>query len=406
MDDRAREKLAMALVSFYETYPLYYFILSPMIKLETKAVESFGVGLRKENDFTNITLAYNPKAVNRYPVDYIKLVLHHEVLHVALKHLVRRGDRDMKMANIAMDVMVNHFVGNFKQQLIDIFGEEEGLKEFNKRIAQEHFESLKSVKLDDVTFEEIYEILKNDPKAKKIAGQSEDIHATWGEGSGDGNVSEADITPEQRAAIDGAMREAVKKLQESGKQAGNIPGCLKRAIDEILNPKTNWRKLLKMFAQSIAQEDREYTYKKRHRRFGILAPGARREYKAKLLVALDNSASTNEVFSAFIAHICKISKEVDIDGVGCDTQINFEFKFKAGKLPKQFADDKSGGGTKFQPVFDYAKGRGYDGIIYLTDGENWNETLNNFGIKTLFAICPNGTKVKGFRNVDITVDND
>jgi predicted metal-dependent peptidase len=201
--------------------------------------------------------------------------------------------------------------------------------------------------------------------------------------------------------------QALNTTQKYGKDIGNLPADLRRSLEKLITVKTDWKHYLSIFAQTVAMEDKESTWKKCNRRFGLLAPGSRLQYRPKLLVVLDNSGSTYSVYDAFIAHICRISTYMDVTAIGVDTTVNFEFEFKKGKKPPTFEDIKSGGGTRFQPAFDYAKKKHFDGIIYLTDGDNYDEgTLNTYHIPTIFALCPDGTKKPGRRNIVIDVENE
>ena len=396
------EKLSLAIVSFFDSYPLYYYMLASLIKREEKSCPTVGVGFVGIKDSNFIALMYNPTYIASLSNSALVAVLHHEILHVGLKHLVRWGNRDKTLANMAMDVVVNFFIKNLKEAVGD--------EDYAKLCTVDAFDCLKGIDVNQTTYEDIYDILKDDPQAKDKAQKYQDNHKYWTVSMGkdgkpqltDGNGKPIDLLPEQQAKLDEALKSAIDKLGD--KHPGNIPGELQRALDELKKCKFDWRTYINIFMQSVAQEDKQSTWKKLNKRLRYASPGTKKEYKPKLLIVLDNSGSTSNVYQSFIAHICKISKHVEVSAIGVDTRVNFEYTFKDGKVPPRFQDKSSGGGTEFQPAFDYAKVRGFNGIIYLTDGYNFDSNLNTYRIPTLFAICPGGKFMEGYRNIQITAD--
>lgn len=392
----AQEKLVTNMTGFYNVFPLYYYLLAPIDKKPLKSIQTMSVSCPKRADgYYDITLNYNPQFVLGLSNSQLCVVLHHESLHLSLKHLVRIGNRDKMLANMAADVVVNSAIPNLKGRVGD--------EMYNQLCVADKFPSLKGVNLREETFETVYEKLKDDPKAKEMSQQMKFEHI-WGDSSdgdnGESDSNSADANVQKEALFDAAIRQAVKDLE--GKDAGDIPGELQRIIEELTVVKFNWKKYISIFAQRLAQEDKSNTWKRLNRRNPYLTPGHKKEYKPSLLVAVDNSGSTCNVYDEFMAHICLISKTIDIDVIGCDTRVNFEYSFANGKMPTNFSDKMSGGGTMFQPVFDYAKGKAkYDGIIYLTDGDNFDKCINNFKIPTLFAICEGGHEVKGYKNISV-----
>lgn len=417
-----RDRLTWAIYNFFDSYPLYYYILCGLPRVERMDLRTgtMAVGFTRGSI---PALYYDPYFVNELTDEQVQIILHHEAQHLGLRHIQRFNDlkdmtpddgaqlplsEKMKVANIAADIVVNHHIPNLDKL-------PEWLR--NGMVTKERFEKIiGQIDVHSTPFEEIYYKLLNGMEKQEVpmpsmspdgtGGSGIDDHETWEEqGDQQGNSGDKEkkegkgLTPEQQAALDDLVRDSVQKL--GSKHPGNVPGLLERIIEKIKKVRLNWRQQISIFAQSIADEQRISTWKKLNRRMPFSSPGRKREYNPKMLVALDNSGSTYGVYDLFMSHILKISETVEIDIVGCDTRINFEFKLREGKLPTNFADPNSGGGTMAQPVFDYAKEKGnYDGIIYLTDGYIF-DNFNTYGIPTLFAVGPGGQHLEGHRNVDI-----
>ena len=390
MNLKARERVAEIIWSFFDHYRFYYYLLTSMARVEdSKWCPSMGVGFIHG---TIPALFYNPEWVNERSDAELLITLNHECQHIALKHLLRGRSSDRMIANLAMDVVVNSNIPQLDQ-----------VPEFRKQIiTADKFEELKGRHVRDMTWEEIYDLIKPkiDQKRKEWQELLEQIAKTHEGWSGDdGSGMPQELTPDQQAALKGLMKEAVKQLGDH--QPGNVPGSIRRVIEEMRKIRTNWKSHLNLFAQSVAREEVDHTWKKMHRRFGVTSPGHKKDYRPRLLGVIDNSGSISpKVYNDFVAHICKIAEACEtIDGIGVDTQVNFEFEFKGGKTPKH-EDTHSGGGTMFQPAFDYAKGRKYDGIIYFTDGYCFDsDKLETYHIPTIFAICPGGKPLEGHRNI-------
>src|SRR6266566_411830 len=107
--------------------------LSLRLKIEaTELVERASVD--------GVTLRYRPSWFETLPADEQEAVCAHEVEHVALLHMSRLGSRDPKLANIAMDHVVN----------LD-------LKEAGFRVPEPHYADPQYA---GMSFEKVYALLK------------------------------------------------------------------------------------------------------------------------------------------------------------------------------------------------------------------------------------------------------
>lgn len=414
---RVQERIITAIVEFFDNYPLYYTMLCQMPRLMVQQVGTIGVGFMKGQNV--IALFMNPLYLDKCSDLKLRVLLAHELLHIGLFHILRLENRNRMIANYAADMIVNNSIPEYKLMTPE---EQDGIT-VDVRYPASHptqagqlvFPDVQGLDVRESSMEEIYEILmKKHDKAleelKKAIEQGRlnpDNHDNWdgqnGQQQVDANGQPIDVSsslsPEQVAAVETLMKEAVDRLD--GRDPGKVPGALRRLVEEIRKPKTDWRRAMNIFAQTVAKDDKESSWKRYNRRVGTSAAGHKRQYRPRIVVAVDNSGSIDgPLYNLFMSQVLAISmicQEVKI--IGVDTAVNAESTIVNGKIPTDW-DLKSGGGTEFQPAFDYAKAGKYDGIIYLTDGYG-PAPINNYRIPALFAICPNGHDVPGYRNIKI-----
>jgi len=390
------DKLSKAIIKFFDQYPLYYIILSSLARIGTSAISTIGVGFDSQNI---ISLFYNPDFIGKLDTNELQIVLNHECQHLGLRHLDRgksqKYHENKKLANVAMDIVINDAIADFISSAPNLY---------KKAMTADKFESLQGVVIRDKTWEQLFEIIKEEvdkqkSKMEQLFKDAMDSHDKWNGEDG----QQSDLSPEQQMALDGLMKDAVKNL--GNRDPGNVPGAMRRMVEEIRKVFFNWRRELSIFAQIVAQEDRIPTWKKINRRLGTISPGNKKEFKPNILLVVDNSGSIDgPIYDLFMSHMLKISETCNrIDGIGVDTKVNCEFKLEKGKTPN-LKDLLSGGGTNFQPAFDYAKKKGdYSGIVYFTDGYNFDSFITH-SIPVIFAICAGGKEVMGYRNIRIEDD--
>jgi predicted metal-dependent peptidase len=194
---------------------------------------------------------YNSRFIKLLRPKEIEFLFGHEVLHCVYDHFGRRGDRDPQLFNIANDYCVN----------ADLIKHKVGEKITS-------VPCLHDPKYDGMSSEEVYDILYE--KADKIdigklLDQMIDEHLD-GEGDGD---SEGDgdqdgdgkgkgrprITAEERQAIKDEIKEAMLAAAATVDGAGNLPAGVKRLIQDLTEPKMDWRELLRMQLESTTKSD-------------------------------------------------------------------------------------------------------------------------------------------------------
>lgn len=185
-----------------------------------------------------LSIWWNPDWFMTLPIKTVATIIRHELDHVARLHMLRKGDRDMRVWNYACDYRINNDLENDgyrfdgTQPLID--------HKFDK-------------KGELMAEEDIYRLLiqKGTPN-----------QGSW---SNDDDVDIVPIatTPEVANKIIGNVVSASQTAKACGEQ---LPGDVKKIVDQFLNPIIDWRITLRQFFTD--QMDRDFSYRRPNRRYG------------------------------------------------------------------------------------------------------------------------------------------
>jgi predicted metal-dependent peptidase len=301
-------------------------------------------------------------------------------------HFGRRGERDPQLWNIANDYCVN----------ADLIKHKVGEKITS-------VPCLHDPKYDGLSSEEVYDKLYE--KADKIdigklLDQMIDEHLDGegdSEGDGDGSDSEGKgkgrpkLTAEERQAIKDEIKEAMLAAAATVDGAGNLPAGVKRLIQDLTEPKMDWRELLRMQLESTIKSD--FTWMRASRKgwhMDAVMPGMKLDPMIDIAVALDASGSISEkMLKDFLGEIQGIMESFPayrIHVVTFDTEAYNPVQYDSDNL-----DDicdyeiKGGGGTDFDCVYNYLKEHEIEPkrLVMFTDGypfgswgdENYTDTV-------------------------------
>lgn len=285
-----------------------------------------------------VTLGYNPAWISSLSLAEAKGVLCHEVLHCLMLHHLRQGNRSHKKWNQATDYAINGI-----------------LLEAGKTLPKG---ALVSDAYKGKSAEEIYGMLPDPPQGGGQGGnQGGQDGDPGGCGevrpypgpAGDGQPSKADM--EQAEAEEKIGAQQGKAL---AKAAGTMPGGLSEVVDQLLEPKVDWREALHRFVSQAAMDD--YSWRKpnvRYQSTGVILPGLYSEKLVPIAVGIDTSGSVSTEDLRQIAgeldEILRVHK-ARVSVVYCDTKIQGEEEFTAEDSPISL-EAKGRGGTCFHPVF-------------------------------------------------------
>jgi predicted metal-dependent peptidase len=328
---------------------------------------------------------YNSRFIQMLRPKEIEFLFGHEVLHCVYDHFGRRGNRDPQLFNIANDFAVN----------ADLIKHRVGEKITTVPCLHDpKYDGLSSEEIYDILFEKADKISLSDLMDKLIDehldgdgdGDSDGDDDQEGKGKGRPKLSDAD-----RQAIRDEIKEAMLAAAATADGAGNIPAGVKRLIQELTEPKMNWRELLRMQLESTIKSD--YTWMRASRKgwhMDAVMPGMKLDPMIDIAVALDASGSISEkMLKDFLSEIQGIMDSFPayrIHVVTFDTEAYNPAQYNSENL-----DDicdyevKGGGGTDFDCVYNYLKENEIEPkrLVMFTDGypfgswgdENYTDTV-------------------------------
>jgi predicted metal-dependent peptidase len=310
---------------------------------------------------------YNTRFIKMLRPKEVEFLFGHEVLHVVYDHFGRRGERDPLLSNVAADYCVNadlkkHRVGEFITSVPCLY----------------------ESKYEGMSYEEVYDDLyKNAEKIdiNKLIEKLLDDHMDGDdEGDGDsrdgkGNSKRPKLTAEEKAAIRDEIKEAMLSAAQTC-DAGNLPAGVKRIIQDLTEPKMNWRELIRQQIESTVKSD--FTWLRTSRKgwdMDAVMPGMKTQEAIDICVMVDMSGSISEAqgrdFISEVKGIMETFEDYRIH-IGCfDTEVYNMQMYTADNL-EDISEYKlaGGGGTDFDCFFDYFKKEEIEPkkLVVFTDG--------------------------------------
>ena len=349
---------------------------SDVVEGESFTAYTDGVNKKYSKEFLE-TIDTNPK---------LRGLVLHENLHVALKHIPRGVEMwkiDKRIANISADYVVNGIIK-------DIDGVVNGGTE---RIVELPDDAWQDDMFRKWSMREVFNyLMKNPPQGGGDGGGDGD-----GE-SGDGDMHDfegsKDITHEEAKAVSESIDKA---LREGGILAGRMGATVPRAISDLLEPKVDWREVLRDFVTSATKGSEETTWRKMNKRYlanDMYIAGYEAETMGEVTIAIDTSGSIGGAelteFASELASICELCSPERVRILWWDTQVHGEQIFET-----DYADIASllkplgGGGTHVSCVSEYiAKHKlNSECVIIFTDGYledniKWNITMPSLWLVT------------------------
>jgi len=366
-------------------------------------------------------LRYNPIWVEKQHASELEAVFAHEVLHCANGHPWRRDSRDPRDWNRACDYAINpilvdaglrmppdvlldpRFKGLCAEQIYSTLhqtrrpkaqgGQGQGAQGRQQQPQQqqgpenERGKGPGEVKQRPRRARRLFAKLRNlmdvngQPQQQaRQPGQGDDEQQAQGDQSGQqpgpediGQVEDpTPETDESPHSTEADWNVATLQAVQAAKAMGKLPAGLERLIDEIKNPRVDWRPILRRFVQEAARAD--YSWRMPSLRYlaaGLYLPALRSEQMPPVICAVDTSGSISQAelsrFAAELNSVIEEGKPERTHVVYCDAKVQREEVFEFGE-PVEFRP-AGGGGTDFRPVFEWAEAQGIEPacLIFFTD---------------------------------------
>jgi predicted metal-dependent peptidase len=288
-------------------------------------------------------IKYNPRFVESLTDEEVKFLVAHECFHPMLEHNFRRGGRHPRKWNQAGDYVINQLLTD------DSIGKmpQGGLLDPNLHQA------------GGGTTDGIYNLLPEPDDGEDGGDPMDDCE------DGDGSPAEK----EQQAA---EWKVKVAQAAQAAKMMGKMSAGLERLVTEVLQPKVDWRDVLRKFVERCKNDTRSYA--RPNRRFlaqGMYLPSVSGESLGEMVFAIDCSGSIDQkTIDQFAAEIRTVKEEGNPSAIHLiyfDSEVSHYERF--GRDDDLHVEPHGGGGTDFAPVFEFMAERQIEpvAVIFLTD---------------------------------------
>ena len=336
-------------------------------------------------------------------------VLIHEVMHVILKHHLRRGDRDKGLWNDACDLAINPLIVHMGLDPAYSSLSVADLRTYERHYFPSMAKSPEYVMPDDGLFrpefigmsaDEIYPIIAKEREEEEGEGGGGEGEGE-GEGEGDGSstsgsgghgkpkcdwghvedmVSEDGeaLTAEEIKEVEKDLDRQILTAENIAKGRGQMPAAVSEAVDNLMNPSQDYRELLKDALQDTTPRDFSFARPNRfYLQSNLVMPTTEKENLGHVGVFADASGSINRnEWTQFMSDVFSIFNEMEPEILAM-----IQFDSVAGE-PQQFdlGDEidltrHHSGGTTFKVAFDKAEEHGldneFDVVLLFTDGGDY-----------------------------------
>jgi len=348
------------------------------------------------------------------PEEDLVFVVLHEIMHAALLHMQRRGDRDPEIWYLACEYAANSIVvDELKKKLPKTF-EVCYSREFSGKSAEEIYMILKELKIGGPSSKP-----KDTTDRKTIAGngksnticrnkvaeerescttkstacnenepcqQEESIpNSLHGDLIEPRNKDEVKQAEEEMKSVVVKAYIVHQQLASSQKARGDIPGGILSFVKKLIEPKVPFEKLLARYASQFVAGKSEYVMNPPNKKYAFFfdttMPSIKGENTARVILAIDTSGSISDkelqVFAGAMKKLSTLTPELTV--ITCDCSIHqiirtSEVEEFLNNLVKGKTGFKGRGGTSHIPVFnwidnEYIRKEGNpDLVVCLTDG--------------------------------------
>ncbi len=330
----------------------------------------------------------NRAFVDALAPEHLDGVLLHEVLHAALGHVTRRGNRDPQGWNVAADIVVNGLVTQNGFALPD--------------------GAIRDHDLEGYSTEEVYAVLQTRSNVPELSDM--DLMQ-----AGPGVAAPGTVDPERSVRTPGeATRTAQQRHWRSataraasvarGAGQGTLPVGVERAFGLHDAPTLDWRTILWRFLSPTATDFAAFD--RRHIHQGLYLETLE-DQGLRIAVAVDTSGSIDdEAIRALINEVRAVV--ASYPAIECwlyyaDAELHGPWKLTASS---DMPAPQGGGGTDFRPFFAalhhlaVEEGTPPSVCVYLTDGYGDFPTEVP-EVPTLWAVVPGGLEDDRFPFGDV-----
>lgn len=360
MNKQAHDRITAARIHVLQDHPFFGLKLIKLDLVEDSSHPDMWVD--------GNSLGYNPEWAMNASFEDLKFWTAHCACHCILCHPLRREGRDQNDWDEATDRVVNAILSksgirpprgvivydgyedkSAEEAYHHVEFDDYGDKEKNKKKKQENGESGESGTGAD--------------SKRRQPGQCRD------QSSDDGTKP----SQSEKQEMEQDQAEELAALAQQAAAMGNLPACIGRMVDDILNKKMDWKEELAEYLLSFDKSD--YSWSRPNRRFinkGLYLPSLQADGAIDhMVLAIDTSESVDQKkLSAFVAELNGILEQVTpsrITVILCSSYIKDVIELPHSE---PFSHEiYGGGGTDLCPPFEWVEenGESPDLLVYFTD---------------------------------------
>jgi predicted metal-dependent peptidase len=137
---------------------------------------------------------------------------------------------------------------------------------------------------------------------------------------------------------------------------------------DMINPKVDWRKVLRYFVKTSQRSNKRSTVRKINKRFPYIHAGKKVTRQAKIAISIDQSGSVSDaMLAAFFAELNNLADICTFTVIPFDTIVAEDKVFEWKKGQKKKWERVLTGGTDFDAPTKFVNKGKFDGHIVLTD---------------------------------------
>ena len=328
----------------------------------------------------------------------LAFLIAHEAGHKMYRHLStwrKLYDEDPALANKACDYVINLMLKNLDPNGLVI----------TMPVYREGPMIGRPIGLIDARFsgmnsKQVFDILK----------QEEESGGGGSSGEGDGGLDEhdweaaKDMTEEDKKALERDLDQAIRQGLMAQKRAGTGAGGADRELEELMEPRVNWREVLREFVKSTCRAKDTSSWRRVNRRFlstGVYLPSLIGEKVGHIVIAVDTSGSIGgKEIAEFLSEVKGVAEEVNpevVDLIYWDSEVAGHETYEASAVESmvESTKPKGGGGTSPSCVSTYLKDKNIkpECIVVLTDGYVGDDWGSEWTAPVLWAIVGGGDMV-------------
>jgi predicted metal-dependent peptidase len=351
---------------------------------------------------------YGRKFVAMLKEPELNFVVLHENLHKAYRHLTtwkKLHDENHRLANSACDYVIN-----LKLKDLDPSERTISMPRFQDGLMKGKPMGLVDEKYRGLNAKQVFDLLKEE---QKNGNTGEDEGGGTSEGEGGSGTSQGqgqggfddhdwdgakDMTEEEKKVLEREVDQAIRQgVMAHQKIAGTGGGDLDRDLLELLEPKVDWREMLREFVKATCSAKDTSSWRRVNRRFlstGTYMPSLVGEKVGHMVIAVDTSGSVGqEELSGFLTEVKGIAEEVkpsQVDLIYWDSRVAAHEEYTENDVSNIINSTKprGGGGTSPSCVSEYLKEKRIvpECVIMLTDGYVGNDWGRDWTAPVLWAI--------------------